>query len=103
MDLQKLSRKKLEALAGDIQEEIMRRRKARAQELHNEIMAQIAKEGYAVEDILPVAAKKKAKKKIPIKYRNPDNHTQTWTGRGRTPVWAREKLAKGATLEDFQV
>lgn len=25
------------------------------------------------------------------KYRNPDNHEQTWTGRGKAPLWIKDK------------
>lgn len=43
------------------------------------------------------AGKKAAKRtsklagiKVPPKYRNPDDRSQTWTGRGRMPLWAAE-------------
>lgn len=36
--------------------------------------------------------------KVPAKYRNPEDRTQTWTGRGRMPLWAAE-LAEAGTLE----
>lgn len=38
------------------------------------------------------------------KYRNPKDHTQTWTGRGRTPTWMAEALKeRGAKKEDFLI
>jgi DNA-binding protein H-NS len=40
-------------------------------------------------------------RKVPIKYR--DKAGNTWAGRGAQPVWLREKLKAGATLEDFAV
>lgn len=39
--------------------------------------------------------------KVAPKYRLPDG--RTWTGRGKTPVFIREALAKGAKLEDFLI
>lgn len=36
------------------------------------------------------------------KYVNPDNHFESWTGKGRKPGWLLNKLATGATLEDFE-
>lgn len=36
--------------------------------------------------------------KIAPKYRNPDDKKQTWTGRGRMPLWAAE-LAEVGKLE----
>ena len=37
------------------------------------------------------------------KYRNPDNASETWTGRGRKPNWLVARLAKGANLDDFEI
>jgi len=39
--------------------------------------------------------------KVAIKYRNKDNPTETWTGRGRQPKWLAAALKKGAKLQDF--
>jgi DNA-binding protein H-NS len=36
--------------------------------------------------------------KLPAKYRNPLNHTQTWTGRGVYPAWVA-KLREAGLLE----
>jgi DNA-binding protein H-NS len=48
------------------------------------------------------AAAKAAKKgSVPVKYRDDAGHT--WTGRGLQPVWLREALAAGKTLQDFAV
>jgi DNA-binding protein H-NS len=34
---------------------------------------------------------------------NPDNKSETWTGRGRQPRWLVAKLAKGAKLGQFKI
>ncbi len=39
---------------------------------------------------------------IEIKYRNPDDDGQTWTGRGKKPLWVSAWLAKGGTLEEIE-
>ncbi len=36
-----------------------------------------------------------------VKFANPDNRAETWTGRGRKPNWLVAKLSKGAKLADF--
>ncbi len=38
---------------------------------------------------------KLAGRKVAPKYRNPADKTQTWTGRGRMPVWAAELYELG--------
>ena len=41
---------------------------------------------------------------VPVKYRNPDNQNETWTGRGKRPNWLRDAIeAGGYALEDFAV
>lgn len=36
-------------------------------------------------------------------YRNPDNHLEVWSGKGRKPNWIKRWLEKGKDLEDFAV
>jgi DNA-binding protein H-NS len=56
-------------------------------------------------------AKKSAKrknvklaKKVPPKYRNPENHDETWTGRGLQPRWMRAAMNDGSRdLEYFRI
>jgi DNA-binding protein H-NS len=39
----------------------------------------------------------------PVKYRNPANAHETWTGRGRKPKWLLEEINKGKKQEDFEI
>ncbi|KLD73211.1 DNA-binding protein, partial [Xanthomonas hyacinthi DSM 19077] len=41
--------------------------------------------------------------KVPPKYRNPADTTQTWTGRGKQPRWLAEQVAKGKKADDFLI
>lgn len=52
----------------------------------------------------PRAAKKTTvtRSKVAPKYRNPADATQTWTGRGHAPVWARE-LKEAGKLESTRI
>ena len=43
------------------------------------------------------------RKKAPIKFRNPDNPDETWSGRGKQPVWMREYLAEGKSIKNLEV
>lgn len=46
----------------------------------------------------PTKAKRKASSKPASepRFRNPDNHEQTWTGRGKTPAWVEAAGGKEA-------
>ena len=41
--------------------------------------------------------------KIPAKFRNPDNHSQTWTGRGLAPKWLKALIAAGRDKNEFLI
>lgn len=37
------------------------------------------------------------------KYRNPDEPSETWAGRGKQPRWLTAKLRSGKKLDDFRI
>ncbi len=45
----------------------------------------------------------KRQAKAPAKYANPDDPSQTWTGRGRQPAWFKQALAAGKAPEDMLI
>ena len=59
--------------------------------------------GFSLKEIV---AKKPADRrlgKVAIKYRNPKDPSQTWTGRGRKPKWLVAELEAGKSLEKFAI
>lgn len=42
-------------------------------------------------------------RKLPIRYRNPDDPSQVWAGRGLQPRWLKQALKSGKKLADFLV
>jgi DNA-binding protein H-NS len=44
----------------------------------------------------------KGRKLVP-KYRNPQNPSQTWAGRGQMPAWMAAAVAAGASIADFEI
>ena len=37
------------------------------------------------------------------KYRNPDDPSETWAGRGKQPRWLTAKLRTGSEIDDFRI
>ncbi len=37
-----------------------------------------------------------------VRFRNPQDHSQTWSGRGRRPAWYNEALAAGRHMKNFK-
>jgi len=42
-------------------------------------------------------------RKVPPKYRNPANRSETWSGRGARPRWLQAQLKKGRKIEQFAI
>lgn len=42
-------------------------------------------------------------RKVAPKYRNPNNPSQTWAGRGQMPSWMAAAVAAGASVSDFEI
>lgn len=51
----------------------------------------------------PAKASKAKGRKVPPKYRHPDDKTLTWTGRGRTPLWMVEFEKQGKARDEFLI
>lgn len=41
--------------------------------------------------------------KVPPKYRNPNEPSETWSGRGKRPRWLTQALLAGQKIEDFAI
>ena len=41
--------------------------------------------------------------KVSIKYRNPENHSETWSGRGRPAAWLAAKIKAGESKDRYLV
>ncbi len=104
-NLHDMSRKELEKLKKDVDEALStvseRERKAAFEAAERAA----AEHGYTLADLAGGSAgkTKKGKSKAPAKYRNPEDPTQTWSGRGRKPRWINEAEAAGRPISDFEI
>lgn len=56
--------------------------------------------GVEVEDLLKPPKKKR---EFTVRYRDPENPENTWTGMGKPKKWLQEKLDAGHSMEEFAV
>jgi DNA-binding protein H-NS len=98
IDLESLSRDDLQKLIQDAQKALKTVDARRMAEAKRAAEMATKQYGYSLEDVL--ASSSKGSKGAP-KYANPDDRTQTWTGRGRKPNWLIDALAAGKSLEDM--
>lgn len=106
IDLDALTIPELEALIEQAHDLIDRKQKEAVTSARAEIQKIASDVGMSIEELLGLQAAKKApkeKKAVAVKYRNPKDHTQTWSGRGKSPRWLQEILNQGGKLENFLV
>ena len=102
IDLSGLSADELAALAERAQSErvtVIERTKA---ELRERFAKEAEAAGFTLDEVVGVS-KKRTRAKPAAKYRNPGNPGQTWSGRGKKPVWVQEQLDQGRKLEDLEI
>lgn len=63
--------------------------------------AAVSAHGFKLADIM--VATGKAKTPSVAKYVNPNDKSQTWTGKGRRPAWFVEAIEGGATEESMLI
>jgi len=103
-DLSKYSIAQLRALEVHVIDELKNRHflsisKAREQILH---IARSA--GISNAELRAIQTPKiSAKRAVDVKYRNPDDATQEWSGRGRQPGWVKTWIASGKSLIEAKV
>jgi DNA-binding protein H-NS len=110
-DIDKLSFDELTALRAKIDKVLERKKAEHVDHVRAQIHAQLQKAGLSVADVLGGAVAPATNKtrgpakgsKVPPKFRNPKDHSQTWSGRGLKPRWLQEALDRGAKLDSFKI
>jgi len=117
IDLEKLNSRELTSLlkAAQKRKALLDKRPPVA-EVRRKLLALAKASGYRIEELIgnglvaPPASAPRAKRakrakpgKAPVKYRDPDNKRNTWTGRGSTPRWLVEKTARGRSVADYLI
>lgn len=107
MDLSKLNLAQLKDLQAQIGAEMKNREKSEIEKARNDINAIAQSLGLSLKDLLGASESKgKVRKqtgKVAVQYRNPQDASQEWTGRGRQPGWVKELLASGKNLMSAKV
>ena len=102
-NVEKMSLKDLVELHLKIQKAISVAKERERSEVKEKIAALAEDSGFSVSELFGGKGATKGKSTGVAKYKNPDNHSETWTGRGRKPNWLLAKLNKGAKMNDFEI
>lgn len=112
-ELKTLSRKELGKTAGGRQKKRWRLQELGISEMQKKPRRRrLRSSDFSLNDIaetaapLPKKTKTKAKavkKQSKPVFFNPEDKTQTWTGKGRQPIWYREQIATGTDPDDMRI
>ena len=122
IDVNKLSARELQNLINQANKRKATLSKRKPLTTVRNKLLQLAKnEGYTIAELFGSAAppigraakpapgkarkttKGKSTGKVAPKYRNPDNSSETWAGRGQQPRWLAAEMAKGKKIEDYLI
>jgi DNA-binding protein H-NS len=70
-------------------------------ELRKKIEMMVTDAGFKLGDIF--GGRGGRGRTVAAKYVNPDDPSETWTGRGRKPRWLNAKIQEGAKIEKFLI
>jgi DNA-binding protein H-NS len=103
-NLDDMSRKELLQLKGDIESALKAAEVRERKEALKAAEKAAAEFGFSLGELAGNGKGAGAKSgKAAPKYRNPFNHEETWTGRGRKPKWVHEALAQGADITELEI
>ena len=107
INLDALSPAELQALIKSAEAQMGAARKTHIHEVRAKMDALLASSGLTLDEVYPRRGGKGGKSPkaaVAPKYRNPDNAAQTWSGRGKRPLWFVEALKKrGVTAESLLI
>jgi DNA-binding protein H-NS len=110
IDWAEFTDEEIERFIIELTAERKKRGEEKRQALKNQIESMVKEQGISLGELFPQTGKERGLRKQKrkredqtVKYRNPAELTQTWSGNGRKPAWLIEALATGKRLEDFAV
>ncbi|HEV7777559.1 MAG TPA: H-NS histone family protein [Luteibacter sp.] len=108
INLEALSPKDLQALIANAQSQMQAARVNQIQEARKKIDTLLQNSGLTLADVYPTrggkATGKAGKSVVAPKYRNPVDPAQTWSGRGKRPLWFVAALKRrGVTAENLLI
>ena len=107
INIDALSHAELQVLIKSAEAQMASARKNHVHEVRAKMDALLQHAGLTLDEVYPQRGGKSstgAKSAVAPKYRNPGNAAQTWSGRGKRPLWFVEALKKrGVTAESLLI
>lgn len=106
LNLQSMSYENLIAFRAELEQEIQKRRSIEEARLVSEFREKAIALGLNPAEIASRLTGKKhavVKPRLAGVYCNPNNPEQTWSGRGRKPLWVLAALGQGKSLGELMI
>lgn len=108
IDLTQLSEEDLNKMILTIRKELDSRKKHRVIEIRDMIRKAAEDLGMSQDELMSMMlngrhGNRRSRGKVAPKYRNPNNPSETWTGRGKRPRWIESAISSGLTLDDLVI
>src|ERR1700758_4504684 len=108
IDLKALSPKELQSLIANAESHMQEAKSNQIQEVRKKIDTLLNNAGLSLADVYPTrggkASKAGKRSVVAPKYRNPEDASQTWSGRGKRPLWLVAALKRrGVTLDSLLI
>ncbi len=97
-----LSLKELKELQNRVAKAIAGYEDRKRREALTEVEETARRLGFSLNELTVANVRKRPGQSAP-KYANPDDPSQTWTGRGRKPKWMVEALRAGKSPDDLLI
>lgn len=103
MELGNMTAVELRDLDEKIKIEIKSRAKHDLSKAREQILAIAQNAGIALKDLIAVAPVRAKTGSVPVRFRNPADASQQWTGRGRQPKWVKAWVDGGQSIDLLRV
>jgi DNA-binding protein H-NS len=107
-DLSKFSIHELKEIIGEAERTIQKKLSEEITKAKQAAEEAAKRHGFSLQEIFGHSGAKATKSKgsksggVP-KYKNPENPSQTWSGRGRQPAWFKAALESGKSPDEMAV
>ena len=102
VQIEKLSVSRLQSMLERVDAAIGARETQEKAELRERFRVIAERAGFTLDDVMgEIRVPQRAK--AAVKFQNPKDPSETWTGRGRMPRWLAAKLKAGARLDSFRL
>ncbi|EZP41761.1 H-NS family nucleoid-associated regulatory protein [Janthinobacterium lividum] len=102
MDLFTMTMLELRKLEDNVKQELNSREREDLNKAREQIMAIAQQAGIPLKQLILDGLHPRTGK-VAVRYRHPDNTAEQWTGRGRQPLWVRQWVESGKSIDLLRV